>query len=181
VLLEALQDFEGTLCLVSHDRDFVTPLVDTVLEILPSEKGSSVQALLGSYEDYLERKMRENADQKSKLSKLETPSGPKSGAAKASGVSGGSASGSGATAPAKAKPDGISNNQRRAWEKERDAAEAEVGRMEARLAELTAQLSTPGAFDDKAASLKLVHEQAETARDLETRLKRWEELCELLG
>ncbi len=28
ILFQALQDYEGTLCLVSHGRDFVTPLVD---------------------------------------------------------------------------------------------------------------------------------------------------------
>src|SRR6185369_6708833 len=64
VLLEALQDYEGTLCLVSHDRSFVAPLVDTVLEIIPSpqaNQGSQVHHLVETYDDYLARKSKEMA------------------------------------------------------------------------------------------------------------------------
>jgi ATP-binding cassette subfamily F protein 3 len=64
ILLEALQDYEGTLCIVSHDRSFVSALVDSVLEIEPQPEpgaGSKVIQLLGSYDDYLERKMKETS------------------------------------------------------------------------------------------------------------------------
>jgi ATP-binding cassette, subfamily F, member 3 len=64
VLLEALKEYPGTICLVTHDRDFAIPLVTSVLEIhagiKPSEPSQAVQ-LLGSYEDYLQTKLKEIA------------------------------------------------------------------------------------------------------------------------
>ena len=73
VLREALEAYEGTLVLVSHDREFIGPLVDSVLEIVPGEdgKGSEVRHLLGSYDDYLaskEREIREATSGRRKLS-----------------------------------------------------------------------------------------------------------------
>ena len=73
VLLEALKNYPGTICLVSHDRDFVTPLVTSVLEIQPSShpnQASQVIQLLGSYEEYLKRKLKEVAEQDKNRSTL---------------------------------------------------------------------------------------------------------------
>lgn len=52
VLKEALKRFEGTLILVSHDRDFLQDLCTTVFEF----KNKSVKAFLGGIADYLELK-----------------------------------------------------------------------------------------------------------------------------
>lgn len=52
VLKEALKRFEGTLILVSHDRDFLQDLCMTVFEF----KNKSVKAFLGGIADYLELK-----------------------------------------------------------------------------------------------------------------------------
>lgn len=52
VLKEALRKFEGTLLLVSHDRDFLQDLCDGVFEF----KNQKVKEYLGGVADYLEYK-----------------------------------------------------------------------------------------------------------------------------
>jgi ATP-binding cassette subfamily F protein 3 len=64
VLQEALQNFEGSFIIVSHDRSFLDPIVNKVLEF--SE--GSVKTYLGSISDYLFKKKieRETAAQQSR-------------------------------------------------------------------------------------------------------------------
>jgi hypothetical protein len=116
--------------------------------------------------------MRENADQRAQLSRLETPSSSGAGATGASGA---------AKALPATKPAGVSNNQRRAWEKERDQAEADITRLERRQAELGQELSDPAVYGDKPRAQKLAQEQSDVAQSLNARLSRWEELCSLLA
>jgi len=51
VLQEALMRFEGAYLIVSHDRDFLEPLVDRVLDF----DGGHLRVTLGTVEEYLER------------------------------------------------------------------------------------------------------------------------------
>ena len=158
VLLEALEDFEGTLCLVSHDRDFVTPLVDSVLEIVPAEdgSGSTAHALVLNYEDYLAKKIAEASQAPSSLPKNEAPQLERK------------------------KTEGPSNNQRRAWEKELTEKENHIAKLEIRQAELHHLLGNIATYEDKALSLKLAQEQRELQDQLGHLMARWEELGLLL-
>jgi ATP-binding cassette, subfamily F, member 3 len=52
VLLEALQEFSGTVVFVSHDRYFIDKLATRVLEV----GDGAVHVFPGNYEDYLWRK-----------------------------------------------------------------------------------------------------------------------------
>jgi len=56
VLKEALNRFEGTLILVSHDRDFLQNLTDTVYEF----KDQKIREYLGNIDYYLEQRNVEN-------------------------------------------------------------------------------------------------------------------------
>ncbi len=51
VLMDALLDFEGSIVVVSHDRDFLDPLVTKVVEF----RGGSIRAFPGNVSEYLER------------------------------------------------------------------------------------------------------------------------------
>ncbi len=53
VLKEALRHFEGTLILVSHDRDFLQGLTDTVYEF----RDRNIKAFLGDIDEYLQTRM----------------------------------------------------------------------------------------------------------------------------
>jgi ATP-binding cassette, subfamily F, member 3 len=52
VLLQALQQYSGTIFLVSHDHDFLNKLATRVLELTPE----GLQSYSGNYDDYLEHK-----------------------------------------------------------------------------------------------------------------------------
>jgi len=54
VLLEALQQFSGSLVFVSHDRYFINGLATKVIEV----GGGGIEVYPGNYEDYLYRKER---------------------------------------------------------------------------------------------------------------------------
>jgi ATP-binding cassette subfamily F protein 3 len=56
VLKSALQNFEGTLVLVSHDRDFLQGLTDRVYEF----KDGSIKEYLGDIDFYLEQRKAED-------------------------------------------------------------------------------------------------------------------------
>jgi ATP-binding cassette subfamily F protein 3 len=156
VLLTALQDYTGTLCLVSHDRDFVTPLVDSVLEIEPSPEGSRVIHSNITYEEYLERKMKEASGA---LSGMEENAKPKVSAQ-----------------PDQALKKAPSNNQKKAWEREKEKIEKEISELETEKSQLTEKMSDPSTYGDKEKVRHLLERQRAIETTLELHYARWEEL-----
>jgi ATP-binding cassette subfamily F protein 3 len=69
VLEQTLDDFDGTILAVSHDRYFINRIADRIIEI--TDEG--VAEYLGNYDDYLERKnsFAAAAETDSELSKTE--------------------------------------------------------------------------------------------------------------
>ena len=67
ILQNALLKFNGTLIIVSHDVDFLRPIVNKVIEV----RNSAIKEYLGSIDYYLEKQQMENAE-------LETSSKSKS-------------------------------------------------------------------------------------------------------
>ncbi|MDH4068811.1 MAG: ABC-F family ATP-binding cassette domain-containing protein [Ignavibacteria bacterium] len=62
VLAEALLDFEGSCVIVSHDRDFLDPLVNKVVEF----SGGTIREFPGNVSEYLERRERDREEAKGK-------------------------------------------------------------------------------------------------------------------
>ncbi len=56
ILQQALKDYSGTFIIVSHDRDFLDPLVNQVLEV----KNESLKTYLGNISEYMDRKSIES-------------------------------------------------------------------------------------------------------------------------
>jgi ATP-binding cassette subfamily F protein 3 len=56
VLKQAMQNFEGTIIVVSHDREFLQGLTNKVFEFLPGE----IKEHLGDIFEFLDRKQMEN-------------------------------------------------------------------------------------------------------------------------
>ncbi|MES3038907.1 MAG: ABC-F family ATP-binding cassette domain-containing protein [Bdellovibrionota bacterium] len=163
VLLEALQDYDGTLCLVSHDRDFVSPLVDTVLEIEPGPDGSKVIHSTQTYDEYLARKIQEASGALSGI--VETPENKKD-LAKAS-------------APEKNKS-AMSPNLRRTLTKEKETLEKKIAEWEKEKTIVTEQLSDPVTYQDKKLFNEILAKQQVLEASLEKGYPRWEELSLLL-
>lgn len=55
ILQQAIQQYEGTVVIVSHDRDFLDPIVDKVLDVQPGY----IKTYLGNVSYYLTRKQEE--------------------------------------------------------------------------------------------------------------------------
>jgi ATP-binding cassette, subfamily F, member 3 len=56
LLKKALQTFEGTLLLVSHDRDFLRGITEKVIEL----KGGKLKEFIGDIDEYLAHRKKEN-------------------------------------------------------------------------------------------------------------------------
>jgi ATP-binding cassette subfamily F protein 3 len=177
VLLEALSNYQGTLCLVSHDRDFVAALADELLEI----EDHRVTPLMLNYEEYVQKKIRETKE------RIKAPSRG-SILAKAAPANVGSESSSTkpssiAQAPAtdSTKKEKPSHNQVRSWEREFDKLEKEIALLEMRQGEISVRLSTED-FSKKGLDLKtLIEEQTHNQIIMDQKVLRWEEVGTYLG
>ena len=162
VLLQALMSYEGTLCLVSHDRDFVAPLVDQLLEV----QNGSVTPLVISYEEYLAKKVQETRDRIKSPKKdnqvigrnpvLEQADTPSSGTKKPS------------------------NNQARAWQTEFGKIEKEIVKLEAKQGELNHRLASEDLSQNPTLLRDLIEEQSKNQVLINEKLSRWEELASLI-
>lgn len=74
ILQQALDQYEGTYMIVSHDRDFLDPIVDKVLEVRPNETNT----FLGNVSYYL-NKVEERENENSDDSAANTSNGNNSG------------------------------------------------------------------------------------------------------
>ena len=153
VLKQALQSFDGTLLIVSHDRDFLDGLVDKIYEF----RDGKVKEHLGGVQEFLERRKLES------LQELERKAVP-APVAEAPAPAGKSAGKAGFEA-AKA--------QARQSRKQRDRIswlEHEIGKLEARMQAIEAVLQSPKPTDD---ILELTREYLECKRDLEAKTEEW--------
>ena len=160
VLKEAIREFDGTVILVSHDRDFLDGLVTKVYEF----GGGKVREHLGGIYDYLQKKDMESLDELHLQ-----PARPNPAAAD--------------PAPKEAGEGRLTYEQqkekaRRVRKAEKAVAECEaaVTRLEERKAALEARLSTP----EGAADTALFAEYADTKEQLEAAETAWAEAMETL-
>ncbi|MBI5119883.1 MAG: ATP-binding cassette domain-containing protein [Rhodospirillales bacterium] len=147
MLEEVLADYEGTLLVVSHDRDFLDRLVTSVIAV---EGGGDVREYAGGYTDYLrQRPSQESASARRETSRPAAPSRPK-------------------TAPLR-----FSYKQTRELEElpgRLDALAAEIARLEALLAD-------PGLFARDRLGFEKSAARLDAARaELEAAEERWLEL-----
>ena len=153
VLEHALDDFDGTLLAVSHDRYFINRVANRVIEM----SAEGVSEYLGNYDDYLEKKraalLPEEAvsdgltqTQRDKLKRKER----------------------------------LARESRRQLEDRVRAAEAEIARTEAEVARLEAEMAAPGAWQDPEAGRALTESHARAKETLDALYDEWAELAELL-
>lgn len=149
VLKKALSDFDGTVIVVSHDREFLDGLVSKVYEF----GGGRVREHLGGIYDFLEYKKM------SSLRELERVSPRPQGAVKPNVPD--------AKNPYEERKD-LSRRIKRA-ERMVSAAEDEVTRLEYAIDVVERKLSTP----DGAAEMQLYEEYGSLKKSLEEAMTRW--------
>ena len=166
ILKQAIADFNGTVIVVSHDREFLDGLVEKVYEF----GGGKVREFLGGIYEFLDYKKMDT------LRQLEAAQQPAPAAAKAAPKAAPKAQ---AKAEEPAKPAARVNY---AEQRERDKmvrrarrkveeAEAEVARLEAAVHEIEAKLADPEAAT---ADPDIYSRHAQANKDLENAMSVWE-------
>lgn len=167
VLKEAIQAFDGTVILVSHDRDFLDGLVDKVYEF----GGGCVREHLGGIYDFI-RSHAEAEDGLASQQSIDAILQNKSVTMAATVQS----------APSNEEKSGVDDYQQRKEQQrklrklKRDIEECEtkIAKMEKRITELNALLSQP----ENASDMELVTEYTTTQRALDKENERWMDLSE---
>ena len=163
VLKEAIKEFDGTVIVVSHDREFLDGLVDKVYEF----GGGKVREHLGGIYDFLQHK---NIDSLQQLEKNTTLA---------------QATGTAATSSASAQPSEgkLSYEEQKAQAKvlrklERAVEDAEklIEKLETELADIEAKMSTP----EGAADMQLCAQYGELKNKVDAAVEQWEKASEEL-
>ncbi len=167
VLKEAIREFDGTVIVVSHDREFLDGLVTKVYEF----GGGQVREHLGGIYDFLQKKRIDSLDKLSTPANISSPTGEKklSDAAEIS--------------LSKLSYEQQKEQQKliRRLEKSVADCEARIEKLETDIAALEEQMTTP----EGAADVTLYERHASLKKQLDTVVEEWEstsmELEEAMG
>ena len=159
VLKEAIRDFDGTVIIVSHDRDFLDGLATKVYEF----GGGVVKEHLGGIYDFLKKKQIENLNELQKSPSLsESPTGAKKPSA---------------AEPPQASAGRLSYEEQKELNKrlkklERRVAdcEAEIEQTEAAIAILEEKMATP----EGASDMSLYEQHQKLKQQLDRVMEEWD-------
>ena len=159
ILKQALRAYDGTLIVVSHDRDFLDGLVDKLYEF----RDGKVKEFLGSVQEFLDTRRLENLQE---LERRFQPVGK----------------------PETVKTETVAKqeyNQRKSVSKEErklrnrvDFLEKEITKTETRMKEIEKVLSAPAPTDDV---MELTRSYLECKRDVDAWTAEWEDLMQKIG
>ncbi len=167
VLKQALKAYDGTLIVVSHDRDFLNGLVDKVYEYADGR----VREHLGGVDEFLHAKKVENFREfEMKAAQGRTPAPQKQDKPAAA-----------APQPAQKKEQSkVSYQEQKAASREekkianrRSALEKRIAELETKMAEIEGKLSSPSPDTD---IMELTREYLEMKRDLDAKMDEWASL-----
>ncbi len=161
ILKQALKAYDGTLIIVSHDRDFLDGLVDKLYEF----RDGKVKEHLGGVQDFLERRKLEN------LSELERHYKPASAEKPVEVV--------------QKKEEAKQEYQAKKYVSKEEKKiknrisflEKGIEQIETKMAEIEAVLMNPGPDDD---IMELTRAYLENKRELDFKMQEWEKLNEQL-
>ena len=160
VLKEAIQAFDGTVIVVSHDRDFLNGIVNKVYEFGEHR----VREHLGGIYDFLQKKQLDT------LQQLEIKNAPATAAVPAEETE---------TTASQGKMDYQRQKERerriRQAEKKVKTLEARIAELEQQLADIEDKLSTATSED-----LNIYYTHSQVSRELEEVMAQWEEAGEEL-
>jgi ATP-binding cassette subfamily F protein uup len=158
LLEQLLQDYAGTVILVSHDRAF---LDNVATQSIAFAGDGILLELPGGYSDWLGWRDRVAAEASATAFAAEKPTSKP--ATKTTTAT---------TTPAKARKSGLSYKE----QKELEALPQQIAELESEQAEVARQLTDPAIYADHTQAAKLNTRSAEIEDNLLTLLARWEEL-----
>ena len=152
ILKQALKSYDGTLIIVSHDRDFLDGLVDKLYEF----RDGKVKEHLGSVSEFLEKRKIESLNELERHFRKEEPA---------------------ASAPEKKavaqqeyqSKKSVSREERRLRNR-MSFLEKTIAETEARMKDIEKILASPGANDD---IMELTRQYLELKRDLDAKTDEW--------
>lgn len=158
ILKQALKSYDGTLLIVSHDRDFLDGLVDKLYEF----RDGKVREHLGGVQDFLRKRKMET------LSELERHDKPEDAVSEE---------------VAQKKEESRQQYQEKKYisKEERKVRnrisflEKGIAQLEEKMKSLEAKMAEPGPEDD---IMDLTREYMEAKRELDYKTDEWAELCE---
>jgi ATP-binding cassette, subfamily F, member 3 len=166
VLLTALQDYNGTVVFVSHDRYFIDKLATRIVEV----ENGQVHVYPGNYEDYLWRKQGGSG---SVIGDTATPAPPVAESLPVQVENPPAVE----APPVKSGLVRLNPIKLRQMKQRRHAIEDEVTRLEVEIADYEAALANFVSVDET----KRVNELLEARRsDLEALMNEWEEVAQLI-
>jgi len=187
VLIEALQQYEGTFIIVSHDRHFLDEVVEKVWRV----GGGGVQTFIGNYAEYrwqVEEGSAELGDARPDAEQMPgRASGPSgNGARQESTASSGSSPeprGDGAPSTQTSTSNGASNGRfsdLNSYQVKRklEAVETEIMEKEEKQEELEAAMADPDAYDHSGRATELSKKYNDLKRELSELYEDWEALTE---
>jgi ATP-binding cassette subfamily F protein 3 len=156
MLKSALMDYDGTLVVVSHDREFLGGLTDRTIEF----RDHKLHEHLGDVNAFLEK--RQLHDMRSV--ELEKP--------KSTGSS---------SAPASAPRPSLTADEQRQLQKEMARAEKRIERLEGEIADLHLRMADPEFYEDRKRVATTTDKLKDKQRALDQAMKAWETAGERLG
>ena len=155
VLEGALEDFDGTILTVSHDRYFINRVADRIIEMRPD----GVKEYLGNYDDYLEKKRREEA-----------------------GLEDAAASGMTKTQLDKQRRrERLLREGKKALEKQLEAAEARIAAAEKEIQDLETRMADPELYQRPDEARETARRHAELQAGMDALYEEWEALSEAVS
>ncbi len=155
VLEDTLQDFDGTLLTVSHDRYFINRVANRVVVMT----ADGAKEYIGNYDDYLEKKRLEEAG----LAEEQT-------------------SGMTRTQQAKEKRrERLKKQSAKALRQQLKDVEQAIADAEGRIADLEAQMADPDAYKDADFARRIAQAHREANAALDQLYIDWEELTEAVS
>jgi ATP-binding cassette subfamily F protein 3 len=161
VLEEALDEFEGTLVVISHDRYFINRIATSIAEV----GGGRAALFAGDYDTFLERHLADGS----------TAGGRGESPADASDLS--SRDQKRETRRAEAEDRNRRYRERKAVEERIRPVEDEIHRLEAREKEIEAHQADPEIYRNAQRAKSLGRERSAIESRLATLYARWEELA----
>ena len=155
VLEGALEDFDGTILTVSHDRYFINRVADRIIEMRPD----GVKEYLGNYDDYLEKKRREEA-----------------------GLEDAAASGMTKTQLDKQRrKERLLREGKKALEKQLEAAEARIADADEVIQDLETRMADPELYQRPDEARETARRHAELQAGMDALYEEWEALSEAVS
>ena len=161
ILKQALKAYDGTLIIVSHDRDFLDGLVDKLYEF----RDGRVKEHLGGVQEFLERRKLENLSELERHYKV-VEEKPAEVVQKKE------------EAKQEYQAKKYLSKEEKKIKNRISFLEKGIEAIEAKMAEIEAKLMNPGPEDD---IMDLTRDYLENKRELDFKMEEWEKLSEQLG